>query len=155
MRISVWQATLIFVVLTCTLTWPQVAHPLRVPVHDDAYFSMWRLAWIAHQLRTDPLHLFDGNIFYPSKDTLAYSDALLLQGIVGAPFIWLGAPVVLIYNLHILATFVLCGLGLFLLARDLTGVPAAGLVAGIVFGFATYRFDLPVSELLSAPMRSH
>src|SRR5204862_8262449 len=74
-----------------------------------------------------------------------------LQGIIGAPFIWLGAPVVLIYNLHILATFVLCGLGLFLLARDLTGVPAAGLVAGIIFAFATYRFDhYPHLELLSA-----
>jgi len=151
MRITNWHAILIYVVLTCTLTWPQVAHPLSVPVHDDAYFSMWRLSWIAHQLRSDPVHLFDGNIFYPSKDTLAYSDAVLLQGVVGAPFIWLGAPVVLVYNLHVLATFVLCGFGLFLLARELTGVPAAGLVAGIIFAFAAYRFDhYPHLELLSA-----
>ena len=151
LRISGPHAALLFAVVTCALTWPQVLHPLSVPVHDDAYFSMWRLAWIAHQLPRDPLHVFDGNTLYPAKFTLAYSDAVLLQGIVGAPFIWLGAPVVLVYNLEILATFVLCGLGLFLLARDLTGAPAAGIIGGLIFAFGTYRFDhYPHLELLSA-----
>jgi hypothetical protein len=145
------RAALIFAALTAALTWPQIAHPLSVPIHDDAYFSMWRLAWIAHQLPRSPWHLFDANTLYPARTTLAYSDAVLLQGLAGAPFIWLGAPVVLVYNAEILATFVLCGLGLFLLVRDLTGSAAAGLVAGIVFAFATYRFDhYPHLELLSA-----
>jgi hypothetical protein len=148
---SSWHAALIFTILTAALTWPQAAHPLSVPSHDDAYFSMWRLAWVAHQLPRDPLHLFDGNTLYPAKDTLAYSDAVLMQGIVGAPLIWLGAPVVLVYNLHILATFVLCGLGMFLLVGDLTGRPAAGLIAGIIFAFGPYRFDHYVHlELVSA-----
>ena len=146
-----WQAVLLFTALTVALTWPQVVHPLSVPPHDDAYFSMWRLAWIAHQLPRDPWHLFDGNTLYPARHTLAYSDAVLLQGVVGAPLIWLGAPVVLAYNVQILATFVLCGLGMFLLVRDLTGVPAAGVIAGIVFSFAPYRFDHYVHlELVSA-----
>ena len=146
-----WQAALFFTALTAALTWPQVVHPLSVPPHDDAYFSMWRLAWIAHQLPRDPWHLFDGNTLYPATDTLAYSDAVLLQGIAGAPLIWLGAPVVLAYNVQILASFVLCGLGMFLLVRDLTGVPAAGAIAGIIFAFAPYRFDHYVHlELVSA-----
>ena len=149
--VSTWQAALIFTILTAALTWPQTAHLLSVPPHDDAYFSMWRLAWIAHQLPRDPVHLFDANTLYPAKNTLAYSDAVLFQGIVGAPLIWLGAPVVLVYNLHVLATFVLCGLGMFLLIRDLTGHPAAGLIAGIIFAFGPYRFDHYVHlELVSA-----
>jgi hypothetical protein len=151
LALSGWQAALLFTLLTAALTWPQVAHPLSVPPHDDAYFSMWRLGWIAHQLPRDPAHLFDGNTLYPAKDTLAYSDAVLLQGVAGAPLIWLGAPVVLVYNLQILATFVLCGLGMFLLVRDLTGMPAAGLIAGTIFAFAPYRFDHYVHlELVSA-----
>ena len=150
-RLSGWIAALVFTVLTAAFTWPQVLRPLSVPPHDDAYFSMWRIAWIAHQLPRDPLHLFDANILYPEKRTLAYSDAVLVQGLAGAPFIWLGAPVVLVYNAQILATFVLCGLGAFLLVRDLSGRSAAGLVAGAVFAFATYRFDHYVHlELLSA-----
>jgi hypothetical protein len=150
-RLSSWHAALIFLAVTIALTWPQSAHPLSVPPHDDAYFSMWRLAWIAHQLPRDPIHLFDGNTLYPAKGTLAYSDAVLLQGVVGAPLIWLGVPVVLAYNLQILATFVLCGLGMFLLVRELTDAAAAAVIAGLIFAFAPYRFDHYVHlELVSA-----
>ena len=146
-----WHATLLFIVLTAALTWPQVRHPLSVPDHSDPYFSMWRLAWIAHQLPRDPSHLFDANILYPARHTLAYSDAVLLQGLSAAPFIWLGVPVVLVYNVQILATFVLSGVGMFLLVRALTGLASAGLISGIIFAFAPYRFDHYLHlELLSA-----
>jgi hypothetical protein len=140
-RFSAWQAALFYVALTAVMTWPQVAHPLSVPDHVDSFFSLWRMSWIAHQLPRDPLHLFDANIFYPLRYTLAFSDAVMLQALVGAPFIWLGVPVALVYNVLVLASFVLCGVGMFLLVRDLTGSAAAGVVAGIVFGFAPYRFD--------------
>jgi hypothetical protein len=52
----------------------------RLPNHDDSYPSMWRIAWIAHDLRTDPRHLFGANVFYPERPTLAYTDATLLEG---------------------------------------------------------------------------
>jgi hypothetical protein len=149
--LSVWNATLLFVVLTAVMTWPQMWHPLSVPDHSDPYFSMWRLAWIAHQLPRDPVHLFDGNIFYPLRHTLAFSDGVLLQGVAGAPLVWFGVPVVLVYNLHILATFVLCGVGMFLLVRDVAGSSSAGLISGIIFAFASYRFDHYIHlELLSS-----
>ncbi len=39
----------LFALLTILMTWPQ-ALVLRTEVgaHFDSYFSMWRLAWIAH-----------------------------------------------------------------------------------------------------------
>jgi hypothetical protein len=140
-RILARHAAAFFALLAVILTWPQVVHPLSVPDNIDTYFSMWRIAWIAHQLPRDPIHLFDTNIFHPLRHTLAYSDAVLLEGLTGAPLIWLGVPVVLVYNLLILSAFVACGVGMFLLVRDLTGSGAAGLLAGIVFAFAPYRFD--------------
>jgi len=51
-----------------------------IPENVDAYFSLWRIAWIAHQLPRDVVHLFDANIFHPLRHTLAYSDAVLLEG---------------------------------------------------------------------------
>ena len=45
--------------------WPHFAHFSQVPDRGDPIFSAWRLARFAHQLATDPQHLFDGNIFYP------------------------------------------------------------------------------------------
>jgi len=140
-RLSGWMAAAVFTILTIVFTWPQALHWLSVPDFIDTYFSLWRIGWIAHQLTVDPRHLFDANIFYPLHDTLAYSDAVLLQGLAGAPLIWMGVPTVVVYNLLILSAFVLSGLGAFLLVRDLTGSSAAGLVGGIVFAFAPFRFD--------------
>jgi hypothetical protein len=140
-RVTAGRALLFFAFLTAVLTWPQVLHPFSVPDNVDSYFSLWRLAWIAHQLPLDPMRLFDGNIFYPARDALAYSDAILLQGAIAAPLVWLGIPVVLVYNLLLAASFVLCALGIFLLVRDLSGRSDAALLSGIVFAFATTRFD--------------
>ena len=139
--VATWQATLFFALLTATLTWPQVLHLASVPDNVDSYFSLWRLAWIAHQLPRDPVHLFDANIFYPARYTLAFSDAVLLPGVLGAPLLWIGIPVVVVYNLLVLASFVSCGVGAFLLVRELTGRGDAGVIAGIIFAFATTRFD--------------
>jgi len=138
---SLWLATLIFVALTAVLTWPQVIHFGSVPENVDSYFSLWRLAWVAHALPLDPRHLFDANIFFPARHTLAFSDAVLLPAAIAAPFLWFGIPVVFVYNGLVLGSFVLCGVGTFLLVRDLTGRPEAALVSGIIFAFVPFRFD--------------
>jgi hypothetical protein len=139
--VTAGRAAALFLLLTAVFTWPQVIHPLSVPANIDAYFNMWRVAWVAHQLPLDPAHLFDANIYYPQARTLLLSDAVLLQALVGLPFIKLGVPVVLVTNAIVFAGFVLSGLGMFLLVRDLTGRSAAGVLGGIVFAFAPFRFD--------------
>ena len=141
MNDGTWRAAGLFILLTAVFTWPQVIHPLSVPANIDAYFNMWRVAWVAHQLPLDPAHLFDANIYHPQARTLLYSDAVLLQALVGLPFIKLGVPVVLVTNAIVFAGFVLSGLGMFLLVRDLTGRTSAGVLGGIVFAFAPFRFD--------------
>ena len=109
--------------------------------HGDAFFSVWRLAWVAHQLTTDPLHLFDGNIFYPEPRTLAYSDAMLLPAVVLAPFQWAGARPIVVYNLFLLSTFVLNAVAAYVLVYRLVGSYAAGVLAGVIFAFSPYRFE--------------
>ena len=138
---SAARAAGLFVILTAVFTWPQVLHPLSVPDNIDAYFNMWRVAWIAHQLPADPARLFDANIYYPQARTLLFSDAVLLQSLVALPFLKLGVPTVLVTNVLVLAGFVLSGLGMFLLVRDLTGKTAAAVLGGMVFAFAPFRFD--------------
>lgn len=141
-RHPLWSALALLAALTVILTWPQALHlDTRVPGHDDPLFSIWRLAWIAHVLPTDPSHLFDANIYYPHARTLAFSDAMLFEGIVAAPFLWAGVSPVLVYNLMFLAGIVSSGLGMFVLARYLTGDTGAGLVAAVVFTLAPYRIE--------------
>ena len=101
---------------------------------------MWRLGWIAHAIRNAPGQLFDANIFYPERLTLAYSDAMLLPGVVFAPLFWAGTSPVIIYNLALFSAFTLSGLTAFSLARLVTGNVGASLVAGVIYAFAPYRF---------------
>jgi hypothetical protein len=150
--IPAWGCALLFTLLTILFTWPQAWQLDRIPDFKDAYFNIWRMAWVAHQVPRDPLHLFDANIFFPLSNTLALSDAVLLPALMGAPLAWLGINSVVVYNLAVLGSFVLCGLGMFLLVRDLSGSAAAGVVGGMVFAFAPFRFDHYAHlELLWAP----
>ena len=132
---------LAFAGLTVAMTWPLLSPTARVvPDSDDAYFSVWRLAWVAHQLRRDPWHLFDANIFYPSSAALAYSDAMLLVSTAGAPAIWSGVSPSIVHNILLGAAFVSSMWAAFLLVRDLTGSARAAWLAAIFFGLAPYRF---------------
>jgi hypothetical protein len=128
-------------VAALALLWPLLApgHPV-LPDIDDAFFNIWRLAWIAHQLVRDPIHLFDANVFHPSPNTLAYSDALLLVGLIGAPFIWLGIPAAVVHNGLLAAAFVTSGWAMYALALRLTGDRVAAAIAGAIVAVAPYRF---------------
>jgi hypothetical protein len=133
---------LLFLALTVLMTWPQAAHMATyVGNSDDPLLSIWRMAWIAHALPRFPLELFNGNIFYPEPRTLAYSDAVLLQGIAGAPLIWSGVSVVTAYNWVLLGSIALSGAAMWLYAFQLTGSRLAALLAGIIFAFVPFRFD--------------
>jgi hypothetical protein len=108
----------LFVVLTAVMTWPQVLR-MTDGVHDpgDPLMVTWVLGWVAHQLPRAPAHIFDANIFYPERNTLAYSEVLLVPGLFAAPLHWLGVSPILIYNLVLLSGFAIAGVGVALLVR--------------------------------------
>ncbi len=127
--------------LTVFLTWPQALHlSTQIAGHDDGLFSIWRLAWIAHALPRGS-HLFDANIFYPHTRTLAFSDAMFLEGLIAAPLLWLGVNQVLVYNLLLLTGIMGSGAGMFVLVRYLTGRVSSAIVAAAMFTVAPYRIE--------------
>jgi hypothetical protein len=132
---------LIFSAIAAALTWPQVARLDSVPDLGDPLFSIWRIAWVSHQIVRDPLHLFDGNMFFPERLTLTYSDSVIVPALMSAPLFWLGVHPVLTYNLLLLSGFVLSGVTTFLLVRALTGRVDAALIAGAIFVVYPYRFE--------------
>lgn len=135
-------AALVLIALAIVLTWPQAKHlATHAYGHHDVYFNMWRLGWIEHALVNSPQRLFDGNIFYPERRSLTYSDAIIVPGLIGTPLLMAGLPQVLVHNLLLLGAIIGSALGVFVLARHLTGSAGAGLVAGIVFAFVPYRFE--------------
>lgn len=129
------------VLLTMVISWPQVLHPTQVMNHFDPYFSIWRLGQVAHALTRWPMRLFDANIFFPAKATLTYSDATLLEGVLGAPLLWAGVSPSLTYNLLLYFGIVASGVAMFVLARHLTRATAPALVAVAVFTMLPYRIE--------------
>lgn len=143
-------ACLLYVALAIALTWPLVTGLTHDVPGDfgDPLFTSWVLAW-------DATHLGHGwwsaNIFAPHPLSLAYSEHFLPQALQALPIYAATKNPILCYNLLFLSTFALSGLGMFLLGRELTGSPAAGLVAGLAFAFAPYRIaSIPHLQVLSS-----
>lgn len=138
----------LYTVCSVVFTWPLAAAPAQAaPAHFDPPFTAWRLGWIAHQIG-EPGHLFDGNIFWPEKRTLAYSDAMLLPGLAAYPLTSVGLGLNTVANVLLLVALVSSAFFAYLLAWRLTDHRGAAVVAGLVFAFASYRrVHLPHLEL--------
>ena len=118
-------------------TWPLASAPgvwARVDNADTA-LNAWAIAWVGMAVVTRPFDLFDANIFYPEPRTLAFSEVMLPQALLGAPLTWAGWDPVLVYNLLVLAGMTLSGWAMAWLVSSWTGDRAAGLVAGLAYAF--------------------
>src|SRR5688572_19123076 len=91
------------------MTWPIAAQLGRSGRVDstDAMYAMWNVAWVARALTSDPLNVFNANIFYPHTGTLAFSESNLLTGALGIPAWLLTKNVYATYNSVILLGFML------------------------------------------------
>lgn len=122
--------------------WPLLGraatHSMRYP---DTWVNLWSLNFVARQAAVDLANLFDANAYWPQSGALAYAESLLPQSAQAAPLLWLGAGPVLAHNLVLLLTFPLCGLGAYLLARQLGVTAAAAALAGYVYAFNPFRWQ--------------
>ena len=100
---------------------------------------MWRLAWIQQWLTQPAGSVFDAPMFFPTRGALTFSDPTLLQGVLAAPLIAGGVPLVATYNLTVLLGHVTSGLALHGLARRLGADALAATIGACVFVFAPYR----------------
>ena len=130
-------ALALFVALTAAHTWPLASAPGTLSRNDnaDAQLNAWILAWVPHAIATQPLRLFDANIFHPDRRTLAYSEHLFVPAMMGAPLTWAGASPVLVHNLVLLAGFALTGWTTCLLLHRWTKDWTAAIVAGSLAAF--------------------
>jgi hypothetical protein len=119
----------------------QLRHLDRVPDLGDPLFSMWRVGWVAHQIVTDPWHLFDANIFYPERLTLTLSDPVILPALSVAPLRALGVHPAVAYNVLLLSGFWLSGIATYLLVERLTGSARAAFIAGLSYACFGFRFE--------------
>jgi hypothetical protein len=129
-------------VLTVALTFPMAFELGRVGRVDkgDGQLSIWNVAWVARTLVVDPLHVFDANIFYPHRGTLAYSENNLGAGALAIPVYWATRNPYAALNFVVLLAFVFSATGMYYLVRYLTHDRRAAAVSAIGFAFCPYVF---------------
>lgn len=132
-----------FLLLTGAMLWPWPLH-LRDGVSDpgDPYLTSWILWWDWHGTFTQPLQLFDGNIFFPYRYSLAFAENCWGISLLFFPLFFAGLPPLTIHGLATFVAFAFSGYGAFRAARTLTGSTGAAWVAGVGFAFVPYRFHL-------------
>ena len=130
-----------FALLTVVMTWPWARH-WRDSVTDlgDPYTIGYTLWWDYHATFNQPTNLFDATIFYPYRDTLAFSEHDYGIALLFFPLFAAGVAPLTVHSLATMAAFAFSAYGAFRLTRTLTGSTSAAWIAGIAFGFVPYRF---------------
>ncbi len=153
-------ATVWYLVVAVALTWP-LARGLTSDFPSDfgdPVFVSWVIAragdhWLA-LLSGDVSALtrfWNAEMFYPETLSTAFSEHFAAHALQVLPVWATTRNIVLCYNLLFLSTYVLSGLGMYLLVRDLTGHPRAAFVAGLAFMCAPYRVtSMPHLQVLSS-----
>src|SRR4051812_49207252 len=133
---------LVSTLLTVALTFPTAFQLGRVGRVDkgDGQLSIWNVAWVARTLVVDPLHVFDANIFYPHRGTLAYSENNLGAGALAVPVYWATRNPYAAHNFVMLLAFVLSASGMYYLVRHLTCDRRAAAISAIGFAFCPFVF---------------
>ena len=130
-----------YALLLAVMSWPLVSDlvhsgPLERP---DGRLNAWILAWAGTTFWTAPGQVFQAPVFHPLPDALAFSENLLLPGALVAPLEALGGPV-LAYNVALLLSLLVSGLGVQLLVRRASGDRLAAFVAGAYFAAGPHRW---------------
>src|SRR5436190_2099633 len=131
----------IFVVLAVVMTWPLTPNINRAVAYPgDPFITTWVLDWDWYATFHQPLHLFDADLFYPARYSLAYSEHLYGIAVFLFPLRAIAVSPIAAHNIAILAGFALSGFATYLLGRLVTGSAMAGLVAGVFYAFLPFRF---------------
>jgi len=132
----------LYATLSILLTWPLAARiAAELPVGGDNLHLAWLLAWVAHAAVHAPRQLFDGNLFFPVRDGLAFSDPNVSSALLSAPLYYgTGSPALLV-NVLFLGSFVLCGVTACALARAWGAKARVALACGVFFAFSPLRFS--------------
>jgi hypothetical protein len=141
--------TLLYLVGTGALTWPWLA---RLRTHivgwpGDNFEFLWKLWWVPHRIGGGRTPFFAENVFSQSGGYhLGSTDMSPVATFLFAPLTAAAGPV-FVYNVVMLLSYVLAGLGTYLLARRFGAGRFPALVAGAAFAYCPFHFVQATAHL--------
>ncbi len=137
-------------VVAIVATWPLTWRPralLGAPQGaGDPYLNLFTLGWDLRQLFHAPASwlngaVFDAPIFHPARQTLAFTDHLLLQALLVSPVYAIWRDPVLCYNVVFVASLAASAWAMWWYLRQVLDDALGPLVGGLIWGFCAYRFS--------------
>ncbi len=93
----------------------------------------------ARMLLSNPMDFYEADPCFPGTRTLAYSEPMITLSLVATPAYLLTESPAAAYNFGVLLMLLLSSLAMYWLVTEWTGIPAAGIVAGLLYGFEANR----------------
>lgn len=158
-----WIGTLIILAATLLFFAPIVTRIDSYSEGGDAMFNAWTLARNHHCIigQGCPDYV-DGNIYFPHKDTMLYSETQLSAGLLTLPFFFINSNPIFAYNMWTVLSVFFGAWFMYLLAKYLSkGNEWISILAGLIFAFAPFKmaavfhlqnlsiFYLPLAALLT------
>lgn len=150
-------AFIIFLLAGIYITYPLIFHMGDyVTGYGDELLIAWIHNWVIHALFTNPLTLFDTNIFYPYTNTLAHSDVFITSSLFALiPLKLISEPIVTV-NFTLISSLFMLGFSVYLLAYYLTKKFLISLLSGFMIIFSPavlgYYIHLQVLSVAYVPL---
>lgn len=132
----------IFFFLAVYITYPLIFHlGDYVTGFGDELFIAWNHNWVIHALFTDPLNIFNANIYFPYKNTLAFSEPFFTSSILSIiPVLLIRQPIAAV-NFIFISSIMLTGFAVYLLCLNLTKNHLASLICAFLLIFSPAFLD--------------
>lgn len=142
---------LLFFIAAIYITYPLVFHiGSLVTGFGDELVIAWIQNWVIHALLTNPLSLFEANIYFPYHNTLAFSETFIVTSILAMPVRFLSGQPISTVNFTLISSILLLGFSIYLLCFYLTKDFLASLFTGMMVIFSPAVLDYSVHlQLLS------
>jgi hypothetical protein len=127
---------------------PLIVHIGSYSDGGDAMFNSWTLARDQHCILRESCPSYsNGNIFFPNKNTMLYSETQLSAGLLTLPLYFINNNPLFSYGVWTVASFFFMGWFMYLLVKKLSNNNEfVSIIAGLIFEFAPFR--MPALEHL-------
>ncbi len=132
----------LFVAPANTIYDPAILGRLSLFALGDIYTVIWVMAWGVHALLTNPLGLYDANIFHPAPNVLTSTEHMLGHLPIFGPVYLLTDNPILANQVNLFVCLTLCGVSMYALLRSWGAAWPAAAVAGFVFAYCPLRIHV-------------
>lgn len=140
------------IVISLWSVWPVVVKPDRISDYGvDGILINWitnsagKNIWEYFGSSKSPMGgIFDGNIFYPYKNVLAYSDMFFVSGLLTYPFVLLSKNPGVVSGISMIVGQASCGIILWKILEQKTGNKWMAVVGALAFLMSQTRWEYQV-----------